>query len=132
MGEGTDVGIVDGPQELTPGWITAALDHGGHGLRVIDVVSERIGTGQMGATYRMHLTYAGPPGPATLLAKPGPDDPAARALLAPGLPAAVGFYRPPAHPGSERPPPCWHGHTPDCSALLTLRPLTCAPCSPRV
>src|SRR3546814_17813989 len=97
MGEGTDVGIVDGPQELTPGWITAALDHGGHGLRVIDVVSERIGTGQMGATYRMHLTYDGSPGPATLVAKLGADDPAARALVAPGSAAEVGFYTALAH-----------------------------------
>src|SRR3546814_12103114 len=92
MGEGTAVGIVDGPQELTPGWITAALGHAGHDLQVIDVVSERIGTGQMGATYRMHLTYDGPPGPATPVAQPGAADPPARALVAPGPPAGVGLY----------------------------------------
>src|SRR3546814_11961470 len=100
MGEGTDVGIVDGPQELTPGWITAALDHGGHGLRVIDVASERIGTGQLGATYPMHLTYHGPPRPATLVAKLGADHPPPRAPVPPAHAAPAGCSTARAPPGS--------------------------------
>src|SRR3546814_6374214 len=132
MGEGTDVGIVDGPQELTPGWITAALDHGGHGLRVIDVVSERIGTGQMGATYRMHLTYDGSPGPATLVAKLGADDPAARALVAPGYAAEVGCYTALAHTVSVRTPRCWYGQISADSASFTLLLDDVADCAPGV
>ena len=50
--------VVDGPEQLTPGWLTEALQSGGHDLTVAAVDAERIGTGQMGATYRLRLGYA--------------------------------------------------------------------------
>src|SRR3546814_20684127 len=74
----------------------------------------------MGATYRMHLTYDGPPGPATLVAKLGADDPAARALVAPGYAAEVGFYTALAHTVSVRTPRCWYGPISADSASFTL------------
>ena len=48
--------VVDDPNDLTPLWLTETLQAGGHDLAVTSVASERIGTGQMGTTYRLELT----------------------------------------------------------------------------
>ncbi|MGH9097931.1 MAG: phosphotransferase [Acidimicrobiales bacterium] len=70
---------------------------------------ERVGTGQMSTTYRLHLTYQGSPGPTTLIAKLAGEDEASRALVAPGYAAEVGFYTELAPGLQMRTPQCWYG-----------------------
>ncbi len=93
---------VDG-DDLTAEWLSGALD-----TDIADVTVERIGTGQMGTTHRLHLTYAGEPGPATLVAKLAGPDPAMRELVAPGYAAEVGFYAELADGLDVRVPRCWY------------------------
>ncbi|MGH3558332.1 MAG: phosphotransferase, partial [Mycobacterium sp.] len=46
--------VIEGPGDLTAGWLTAVLGAG----TVADFTVERIGTGQMSECYRVRLTYA--------------------------------------------------------------------------
>ena len=45
--------------ELTPEWVTACLQRHDYKVVVQSVTSRPIGTGQVGATYRLSLDYAG-------------------------------------------------------------------------
>jgi hypothetical protein len=101
--------VVDRPQELTPRWLSEALHLAGHDLTVADVAFERVGTGQMGTTYRLHLDYTGPQGPSALIVKMAGEDEASRALVAPGYAAEVGFYTELASALGVRTPRCWYG-----------------------
>jgi hypothetical protein len=67
--------------DLTPQWVQALLREKGMNANVTAVVPEAIGTGQVGATYRLHLTYADGPDavPATLVAKLPSSDPLSKA-----------------------------------------------------
>jgi hypothetical protein len=47
--------------DLTPAWIEKLLHDRGLDAKVSSVDAQPIGTGQVGATYRLTLTYAGPP-----------------------------------------------------------------------
>ena len=68
-------GHVVEPEALTAGWLTLAL-----GRPVRAVRSEPVGTGQIGACFRLHLDGDGTP--ATLLAKLPAADPGSRDLMA--------------------------------------------------
>ncbi len=112
--------VVDGPEQLTPGWLTEALHAGGHDLTVGAVEADRIGTGQMGATYRLRVAYEGASGPSTLVAKLGNGDEAARAQVGPGYAAEVGFYTHLAPGLDVRTPQCWYGAIVDDNSRFTL------------
>jgi hypothetical protein len=60
--------------DLTPAFLGDLL-----GLKVASVGAKPIGTGQVGATYRLTLGYDGPAGPPTLVAKLPSNDPLSRA-----------------------------------------------------
>jgi hypothetical protein len=78
------VALVEG---LTPSWLSAAL-----GKTVTAVDTRPVGTGQMGACYRLAIT--GEPGlPATVLAKLPTPDAAMREFLAGSYGLEVRFYR---------------------------------------
>jgi len=74
-------------QELTPAWLSAAL-----GRAVSAVAIEPVGTGQMGACYRIALS-GDPALPATVLAKLATPDAATREFLAGSYGNEVRFYR---------------------------------------
>lgn len=101
--------VVDRPEDLTAPWLTEALRASGHNLSVDRVEFVRIGTGQMGTTYRLHLTYRGSSGPGTLVAKLTGEDEASRVLVAPGYAAEVGFYTELVPSLNVRTPRCWYG-----------------------
>ena len=64
--------LVDDPDLVTPAWLTDVLRHGGaigDDARVVAFTASYIGTGQVGANVRYALTYDGPPGPPTIVAK---------------------------------------------------------------
>ncbi len=73
--------------DLTADWLSAAL-----GREVTEVGAAPVGTGQMGACYRLQIT--GEPGlPATMLAKLPTADAAARSFLHGSYAIEVTFYR---------------------------------------
>ncbi|OYU71919.1 MAG: hypothetical protein CFE32_25250, partial [Alphaproteobacteria bacterium PA3] len=67
--------------EMTPEWLTQRLQENGFDATVSAVETGPIGTGQVGATYRLKLTYAGDPkgAPPTLVAKLPSNDPLSKA-----------------------------------------------------
>ncbi len=69
-------GAVPSLADLTPAWMSELL-----GSRVTSVSAQPIGTGQVGATYRLSLDYASRPAgaPETLVAKLPSNDPLSRA-----------------------------------------------------
>jgi hypothetical protein len=101
--------VADRPEQVTGEWLTEALRAAGHRFRVSEVSFERVGSGQMGTTYRLHLRYRGPKGPGSLVVKMAGEDEASRALVAPGYAAEVGFYTELAPRLAIRVPRCWYG-----------------------
>jgi hypothetical protein len=80
--------LVDGPEGLTAEWLGGAL-----GENVAGVTVTPIGTGQTGASYRLHVTYAERSDlPNTFVAKLPAEDPTVRERVAFGYRAEVAFY----------------------------------------
>lgn len=124
--------VVDGPDGLTGAWLTDALASGVHSLSVETVQCQRIGTGQMGATYRLSLTYTGTPGPRSLIAKVAGSDEEMRRRVARGYAAEVGFYVHLAAGLETRTPTCWYGAITDDSTRFTLLLEDASPATPGV
>jgi hypothetical protein len=115
------------PTDLTPGWLSGALDH-----MVASVSYEPIGTGQIGTSYRLHLTYTGTPGPPTLVAKLAGGDAAARERVKEGYAMEVAFYTQLAGTVDVRAPGCWYGAISDDKTTFTLLLDDLAPAVPGV
>ncbi len=105
--------VCDSPEELTPEWITAALATAGVTAPVVAVRHERVGTGQMGTSYRLWLEYEAPAAaarggaPATLVAKMAAGPPEARTIISEGYRNEYGFYTELARTVAVRTPRCW-------------------------
>jgi hypothetical protein len=111
-------------EDLTPEWLSVAL-----GREVRSVSAERVGTGQIGASYRLHLDWDGP---ATLVAKLAAGDEEARARVADGYKAEVRFYTELASTVRVRTPRCWYGAVADDGMTFTLLLDDLAPAVPGV
>lgn len=90
--------LVSRPEDVTPGWLTAVLRHAGaigDDTRVTDVHGTAIGTGQVGSSVRFTITYAGAPGPATVVCKFASADPdsAAAGIASATYETEAAFYR---------------------------------------
>jgi aminoglycoside/choline kinase family phosphotransferase len=126
----------DDPSDIDPGWVSAALSASGVDTAVTDVRSERIGTGQMGTSYRLWLDYADPDAaaaagaPTTLVAKMAAGDPAARQIIAEGYRAEFGFYTELAGTLAVRTPRCWYATITDDSTSFVLLLADLAPATP--
>lgn len=90
--------------------LTSALRAGGHDVLVRDFRPEPVGTGQMGASHRLHLDFDGDPGaaPRTLVAKVAAGPPEKRAVAAGTYRTEVDFYRRLAPTLAVRVPHCWY------------------------
>lgn len=122
--------VVDDPRDLTADWVSGALRAAGHSLTAVEVIAEEIGNGQTGTTLRLALSYDGPPGPPTLVAKMSGPDPQMRRRVAAGYAAEVGFYQHLA-PGLEiRTPKCWYSAITDDRSRFTLLLDDLAPARP--
>ncbi len=105
--------VADSPEELTPEWLTTALGTAGVVTPIVGVRHERVGTGQMGTSYRLWLDYADTEAasaegaPATLVAKMAAGSRESRTIIAEGYRNEVGFYRDLAHTLAVRTPKCW-------------------------
>ena len=121
-------GVAADVADITPAWLSAALDR-----EVTAVTAARVGTGQIGSTHRLDITYApGSSGPARLVAKLAADDPARRASVAGGYHREVGFYRALAPTVAVRTPTCWYGAIAADWATFTLLLDDLAPAVPGV
>lgn len=72
------------PGDADAGWIEGLLADAGIRVTISSLVTERIGTGQLGDTARFRLTYApgSDPAPATLIGKFASADPVSREVAA--------------------------------------------------
>ena len=114
--------------DLSPEWLSGAL-----GASVAEVTAERVGTGQIGSSYRLSITYApGSRGPARLVAKLAAEDVEARARVAEGYRKEVGFYSLLAPTVTIAVPRCWAAAIGDDGTTFTLLLDDLAPASPGV
>jgi hypothetical protein len=109
----TDPATVRHPADITPAWLTAAL-----GTTITDVRNERVGTGQMAACYRLHLT--GDDCPTTLVAKLPPPDVDLGPTAAGAYRNEVAFYAELAPTVAVRAPVCHHHALGDGGSSFTL------------
>jgi hypothetical protein len=115
--------MIDGVDDLTPQWVTAAMARHVGGARVSAVSADPVGTGQVADTYRLSLTWedagSGPATrhaavpasvPATVIAKLTASDPTSRAAAALTRTYEVehAFYRDLAGTLEVRAPRCFH------------------------
>jgi hypothetical protein len=114
--------VVDDVAGLTPAWLTEALRGAGLDVTVADVRAEPVGTGQIGSSHRLHITYAGDAGgaPATLVAKIAGGDPATRGMLSVSFTKEVGFYTAIADTVAVRCPKAWHAALAEDAGSFTL------------
>jgi aminoglycoside/choline kinase family phosphotransferase len=127
-----EVGAVDDPEEVTADWLTAVLQNSGHDCTVRGVRRDRIGTGQMGASYRLHLDLAASAAdsvPPTLVLKIAAGNPEERARVNRGFEKEVRFYQDLAPHTSVSTPNCWFA---DISADLNTFVLLLDDLAPRV
>lgn len=110
---------------LTSEWLSAAL-----GRPVTLRSTERIGTGQIAAAYR--LTLDGDGLPATLVAKVNNGNEEGRRRVWEGCRAEVGFYADLADSVTVRAPRCWYAAASDEQLIFTLLLEDLAPRTPGV
>ena len=117
----------DSPDELTPEWLTAAFAAAGVDVAVEAAAVERVGTGQMGTSYRVHLGWSDPDAaarqgaPDTVIAKMAAGPREARAIISEGYKAELGFYTEIAATVAVRTPRCWSATaTDDCTCFTLL------------
>ncbi|MGZ4784750.1 MAG: phosphotransferase, partial [Acidimicrobiales bacterium] len=116
-----DLAVVAEPEDLTPAWLTRALGSTG-AFAVTAVESQPIGTGQMGSSFRLQLTYAGDPGslPATIVAKLPSPNPDMRPMAAGAYRTELGFYLDLAGTVAVRTPTCHHAAIAEDNATFVL------------
>lgn len=97
------------PPELAPERLTDLLRGAGHDVTVATAVGTPVGTGQMGASYRLALTFDGDPGevPSTLVGKVAFGPPERRQIASGSYRTEVDFYRTIAPRTAIRLPRCW-------------------------
>ncbi len=128
--------VLDDPAGLTPAWVAAALATTGVEVEITEVRSERVGTGQIGTSYRLHLTYADPQAaagagaPVTLVAKMAGGDPANRGLVSDGYRNEFGFYTEIAQTVAISTPRCWYAVISDDNTCFVLLLDDLAPAEP--
>ncbi|WP_106401720.1 phosphotransferase family protein [Actinocorallia populi] len=106
--------VVDSPELLTASWLSQALE-----AEVASVSWKRVGSGQIGACYRLELT-GGPGVPGSLIAKLPAEDEGSRAFLGPAYRTEVSFYRDLAHTVAARVPVCHHSAISEDGTVFTL------------
>jgi len=115
--------IVD-PNDLTPAWMTAALQSAGLDVEVRALRSEPVGTGQMAHNERIHLEYgrSSDGAPATLVGKfPSPSEESRASGARGGYRAETRFYTDLANELPIVTPVCHYGAiSPDQSTFTLL------------
>ncbi len=110
--------IADVAELLTPEWVTAALRHAGHDVTVTALTRQAVGTGQMGTSIRLALTFDGARDGlrSSIVAKLPSTDAQQRTMVAGIYRTEVEFYRQLAPTVAVRTPRC---HYSDISPTWT-------------
>ncbi len=114
--------IVD-PKDLTPAWMTAALQCAGLDVEVRALRSEPVGTGQMAHNERIHLEYAhaSDDAPASLVGKfPSPSEESRASGARGGYRAETRFYTDLANELPIVTPVCHYGAISEDQSTFTL------------
>ncbi|MCU1455890.1 MAG: hypothetical protein JWN46_4036 [Acidimicrobiales bacterium] len=116
--------MVDGVDDLTPAWCTAALAATSGAGRVSAVAKEPVGTGQVADTVRLTLDWEpGSHGPATVVVKVAAAAPESRsaARFTRTYEVEAGFYRDLAPSLPVRAPRCYYvDHEPDTDRYVVV------------
>lgn len=99
--------IIDGPDDITPAWLSEVLESNGVHAKVAGVSVGAIGTGQMGSCYRVAISYRSGQGPEQLVVKLPSTEAATRAAAATGYRTEVLFYKHLAPDIDVNTPRCW-------------------------
>lgn len=107
--DGPSAAVNAPPESLTAERVTELLREAGHDVTVASLTATPVGTGQMGASYRLALTFDGDPGevPSTLVGKTAFGPPERRMISAGSYRTEVEFYRHIAPKVRGRVPRCW-------------------------
>lgn len=111
------------PDSLTPERVTDLLQAAGHDVVVDGFGSTRVGTGQMGANYRLELSFVGDRGavPERLVAKTSFGPPERRQIAAGSYRTEISFYREISPRVEARIPDFWGAWTnDDCTDFVLL------------
>ena len=116
--------VIEAPTEaLTAERLTDLLQARGHDVEVAGFTATRVGTGQMGANYRLDLSFAGDPGevPPSLVVKTSHGPPERRQLAAGSYRTEIAFYRDISDRVQARVPGFWGAWTnDDCTDFVLL------------
>lgn len=115
--------------EIDPDWLRAAL-----GERPTSVRTERVGTGQMGQSWRLSIEWADPDTtrPRSLVAKMAGGDPSTRTLIADGYRNEFLFYTAVRPTVAIRSPQCWYATITEDNTSFVLLLDDLAPAVPGV
>ena len=128
--------VHDDAAELTPAWIEQALRTTGVEVDIAAVDRARVGTGQIGTSYRLTITYADPDAataagaPPTLVAKMAGGDPENRGIVSDGYRNEFGFYTEIAETVAINTPRCWYAVISDDNNCFVLLLDDLAPAEP--
>lgn len=114
-------------EELTPEWLSAAL-----GAGVVSVGSQKVGTGQMGQSWRLSVEWAetSTPFPKSFVAKMAGGDPETRTLIADGYRSEYLWYTSLGSSVDITIPRCWYATITDDAVSFVLLLDDLAPAEP--
>jgi hypothetical protein len=99
--------VIETVEQVDADWLTTVLGQAGVAATVRNVTTERVGTGQMGSCFRLHVDYADGEGPPRLIVKLPATEPDSRAAGTLGYRCETSFYRELAGRISTRIPRCF-------------------------
>jgi Ecdysteroid kinase-like family len=99
--------VIETVEQVDADWLTTVLGQAGIAGTVRSVTAERVGTGQMGSCFRLHVGYADGEGPTRLIVKLPAAEPDSRAAGMLGYRCETSFYRELADRISTRIPRCF-------------------------
>lgn len=111
--------------DLDPAWLSTAL-----GIEITDVRATRVGTGQMGQSWRLGLTSPDASAPDSLVAKMAGGDPSTRDLIADGYRNEFAWYTRWCPTVDILTPRCWYATITDDSRSFVLVLDDLAPSTP--
>ncbi len=120
-----DAPPTDDVHRLDAGWLSAAL-----GAAVSAVDATRVGTGQMGQSWRLALQSDDPTVPRSLVAKMAGGDPATRTLIADGYRGEYLWYTEVCPTVAIATPRCWYATITDDATSFVLLLEDLAPATP--
>ena len=120
-----DAPPTDEVADLGPDWLSAAL-----GTAITGVTATRVGTGQMGQSWRLELESDDPAAPRSLVAKMAGGDPSTRGLISAGYRAEFDWYTDLCASVAIATPRCWYATIVDDNTSFVLLLDDLAPATP--